>query len=120
RPPIYGLMAEFPSAEALVAAAHRVREAGFHDVDAYTPYPVEELTEALGHHHSKLPGFVLGGGIVGLIGGYSLQYWVNLYAYPLNIGGRPLHSWPAFIIPTFETTILCAALAAVVGMIVLN
>jgi len=119
-PALYGLMAELPSADALIAAAHAVHEAGYEKVDAYTPYPIEAVAHALGHHRSKLPLIVLIGGLCGLIGGYLLQYWVAVVAYPLNIGGRPLHSWPAFIVPTFECTILGAALSAVLGMFALN
>ena len=117
---LYGLMAELPSAEALIEAAHKVHEAGYKRVDAYTPYPIEELAHALGHHRSKLPLIVLIGGLCGMVGGYLLQYWVAVIEYPLNIGGRPFHSWPAFIVPTFETTILGAALSAVLGMFALN
>jgi hypothetical protein len=120
RPPIYGLMAEFGSPDDLIAAAHKVREAGYTKVDAYTPYPIEELSHALGHHRSKLPAIVLGGGLLGAIGGYALQYWTQVIVYPMNVGGRPFHSWPAFIVPTFETTILAAALSAVLGMFFLN
>jgi Protein of unknown function (DUF3341) len=120
RPPIYGLMGEFNSADDLIAAAHRIHEEGYRCVDAYTPYPIEELSEALGHHRSKLPPIVLTGGLLGGLGGYFLQYWVAVIHYPLNIGGRPLHSWPAFIVPTFECTILAAALSAVLGMFFLN
>jgi hypothetical protein len=120
RPEIYGLMAEFHSSEELIEAAHRLREAGYSRLDAYTPYPIEELAEALGHHRSKLPAIVLTGGLLGAAGGYALQYWSQVIAYPLNIGGRPFHSWPAFIVPTFETTILAAALSAVLGMFFLN
>jgi len=110
RPPIYGLMAEFPDSEELIAAARRTREAGYRNIDAYTPYPIEELAEAVGHHHSKLPLIVLIGGIAGALTGYFLQYWASVIEYPLNIGGRPYHSWPAFIVPTFEMTILFAAI----------
>lgn len=120
RPPIYGLMAEFHDSDELIEAAHRVREAGYTRIDAYTPYPIEAVAEATGHHHSKLPLIVLIGGIVGAIAGYGLQYWASVIEYPLNIGGRPLHSWPAFIVPTFEMTILFAALSAVFGMFFLN
>ncbi len=120
RPPIYGLMAEFHDSEELIEAARRTREAGFTRIDAYTPFPIEELAEAIGHHHSKLPLIVLIGGIVGAISGYGLQYWASVIAYPLNVGGRPFNSWPAFIIPTFEMTILFAAFSAVLGMFVLN
>jgi hypothetical protein len=113
-------MAEFADPASLVAAAHRVREAGYRKVDAFSPYPMEELSEALDFHHSKLPLLVLIGGAGGLVGGYLLQYWISVVDYPLNIGGRPFHSWVAFIPPTFETTILLAALTAVFGMLALN
>ena len=120
RPPIYGLMAEFTDPASVVAAARSVHEAGYRKVDAYSPYPMEQLTEALDMHHSKLPLLVLVGGLAGLVGGWSLEYWVSVIEYPLNIGGRPFHSWPSFIPPAYETTILCAALAAVFGMLALN
>ena len=120
RTPIYGLMAEFADPASVVSAAHKVREAGYRKVDAFSPYPMEELSEALDFHHSRLPLLVLIGGAVGLVGGYLLQYWVSVIEYPLNIGGRPFHSWVAFIPPTFETTILLAALTAVFGMLALN
>ena len=120
RPSLYGLMAEFDDPNALVAAAHRVHHEGYRSVDAYSPFPIEELHEALGSHHTRLPLIVLIGGIVGCIAGYSLQYWVSVIAYPLNVGGKPLHSWPAFIPVTFECTILGAALSAVLGMLALN
>ncbi len=120
RPPIYGLMAEFGSADELIEAAHRVREAGFTKMDAFTPFPIEELSEALGHHHSPIPKIVLAGGLTGLLAGYGLEYWSSVIEYPMNIGGRPFHSWPAFIVPAFETTILFASFAAVIGMIAVN
>jgi len=120
QPPIYGLMAEFPSADALVAAAHQVHEAGFQKVDAYSPYPIEAVSEALDLPRSKVPLLVLVGGLLGGLGGYMLQYWSQVIRYPMNIGGRPVHSWPSFIVPTFECTILGAALTAVIGMILLN
>jgi hypothetical protein len=120
RPEIYGLMAEFPDPGSVVAAARRVRAAGYRKVDAFSPYPIEELSEALEFHKSKLPLLVLMGGAAGLVGGYGLQYWTSVIDYPLNIGGRPFHSWVAFIPPTFETTILGAALTAVLGMLALN
>jgi hypothetical protein len=113
-------MAEFNSVMDLITACRAVRDAGYVHVDAFTPYPSEEVAEALGHHHSKLPGIVLGGGLLGGIAGYLLQYWTQVMVYPMNIGGRPFHSWPAFIVPTFECTILGAALAAVFGMFFLN
>ena len=117
---IHGLMAEFESATELVAAANKTREAGFVDVDAYSPIPIEELHDALGFHHTRLPLIVLIGGIVGLLAGYGLEYWSSVIAYPINIGGKPLHSWPAFIPVTFECTILAAALSCVLGMLALN
>ena len=120
RPPIYGLMAEFPSADALVAAARRVHAAGYEKVDAFTPYPIEAVSEALELPRSKVPLIVLIGGLLGGLGGYALQYWTQLFVYPMNIGGRPFHSWPAFIVPTFECTILGASLAAMIGTIALS
>jgi hypothetical protein len=120
RPPIYGLMAEFDEPTALVHAVRAARAAGYECLDAYTPFPVEELTAALDMHHNRLPLLVLIGGIAGGIAGYALQYWTSVIDYPLNVGGKPLHSWPAFVPPTFETTILGAALAAVLGMLALN
>ncbi|HVF61130.1 MAG TPA: DUF3341 domain-containing protein [Thermoanaerobaculia bacterium] len=117
---VYGLMAEFHAPAEVLAAARAARAAGYRRMDAFTPYPMEELSEALGHHHSRLPLIVLVGGLLGALGGYALQYWAAVIEYPMNIGGRPVHSWPAFIVPTFETTILCAALSAVLGMFALN
>ena len=119
-PRIYGLMAEFDNATALVEAAERTHAAGYKRVDAYSPFPIEELHHALGAPPSRLPLIVLLGGVAGCIGGYSLEYWASAIAYPINIGGRPLNSWPAFIPVTFETTILVAALSAVLGMLALN
>jgi hypothetical protein len=113
-------MAEFDGPNELVAAARRAHEEGYRRMDAYTPIPIEELAEALGFHRNRLPLIVLIGGIVGCLGGYLLQYYVSVIAYPLNIGGRPLHSWPSFIPVTFETTVLVAALSAVLGMLALN
>jgi hypothetical protein len=118
--PLFGLTAEFDNPTALVAAARQAREAGFTKIEAYSPYPVEELNEALALPRNRVPLVVLLGGLSGLAAGYALQYWASVIAYPLNIGGRPLHSMPAFIVPTYEMTILFAALGAVVGMIVLN
>jgi hypothetical protein len=119
-PAIYGLLAEFEDTTSLVSAAERTHHEGFRFVDAYSPYPIEELHEALGSHHTRLPLIVLIGGLVGCLGGYALQYWVSVLAYPINVGGKPLHSWPAFIPVTFECTILGAALSAVLGMLALN
>jgi ActD protein len=117
---LYGLMAEFETPRALIAATEKSREAGYRKLDAYAPYPIEELVHALGHHHSKLPLMVLGGGIVGCLAGIGLQVYVNAFAYPLNIGGKPVLSWPAFVPVTFEMTILFASLTAVLGMLALN
>jgi hypothetical protein len=117
---LYGVLAEFDTPDELLAATQRAREAGYRQMDAYTPFPIEGLAEALGFHRTHLPLIVLLGGIVGGVGGYLMQYWIAAIDYPLNIGGRPLHSWPAFIPVTFELTILGAALAAVLGMLVLN
>lgn len=120
RPPIYGLMAEFEDPTAVVAAAERTHAEGYRRIDAYSPYPIEALSEAIGVHSTKLPIIVLIGGIIGGLGGYLLQYYVHVIDYPLNVGGKPLHSWPAFIPITFETTVLGAALGAVFGMLALN
>jgi len=120
RPALYGLMAEFSGPHEVVAAARRVYEAGYRKVDAFSPYPMEALSEALELHRSRLPLLVLLGGVAGLVAGYGLEYWASVIEYPLNIGGKPLHSWPAFIPPAFETTILFAALTAVLGMLALN
>jgi len=120
RPPFYGLIAEFPGPNELIAAARQTREAGYLNYDAYTPYPIEELSEAMGMHRNRLPLLVLIGGIIGLLGGYGLQYWTSAVDYPLNVGGRPLHSWPSFIPITFECTVLVAGLTAVLGMLGLN
>ena len=117
---LYGLMAEFDDPNALVLAATSAHEAGYRRMDAYSPFPIEELYHALGAHASRLPLIVLIGGLVGCISGFLLQYWTMAVAYPLNVGGRPFNSWPAFIPVTFECTILGAALSAVLGMLALN
>jgi len=117
---IYGLLAEFHSPEELLAAARRAQEAGFNKMDAYTPFPIEGLAEAVGFRRTRLPLVVLIGGVIGGAGGFLLQYWTSVIAYPLNVGGRPFNSWPSFIVVTFELTILAAALAAVLGMLALN
>src|SRR6185369_13794047 len=117
---IYGLMAEFEDPTSLVTATERAHHEGYRHMDAYSPFPIEELHDALGSRHTRLPLIVLIGGLLGGIGGYALQYWVSAIAYPVNVGGRPFHSWPAFVPVTFECTILMAALSAVFGMIALN
>ena len=119
-PTLYGLLAEFDTPTALVSATERTRLAGYRKIDAYSPIPIEELSEALGLPRTRLPFLVLVGGIVGGLAGYGLQYWTQAVAYPLNIGGRPFHSWPQFIPVAFETTVLGAALTAFVGMWLLN
>jgi len=116
----YGLMAEFDSATALVAAADRTREAGYKKIDAYSPFPVEGLAEAIGFHLDLVPLITLIGGIVGGTSGFLMQYWMSVVSYPTNIGGKPYNSWPSFIIITFEMTILFAAISAVLGMLALN
>ena len=117
---LYGLLAEFDTPQRLVRAARESHEAGYRHVDAFSPYPIEEAWEELGHHRSKLPAIVLTGGVIGCLVGFFFQYWVNVIYWPLNIGGRPFNSWPAFIPVTFECTILFAALSAVLGMLALN
>src|ERR1019366_6810536 len=120
RPPIYGLLAEFADAQALVAATRRAHDAGFRHMDAYSPFPIEGLAEALGFRKTRLPLIVLIGAVLGGLSGYLLQYWTAVIDYPINVGGRPLHSWPSFMIVTFELTILGASIFAVLGMLALN
>ena len=117
---MYGLMAELASAEALIAGARKAREAGYTRVEAYAPFPVEGLADAVGFTRSRLPLGVLLGGVAGGLGSYFMQWYSAVQLYPENVGGRPLHSWPAFIPIGFEMTILFAALAAVVGMLLAN
>jgi len=114
------MMAELASAEALVAAARRAREAGYRQIEAYSPFPVEGLSDALGFPGSRVPLATLIGGILGGVGGYFLQWYSAVISYPVNIGGRPTHSWPEFIPVTFETTVLGAAVTAVVAMLAAN
>jgi hypothetical protein len=118
---IYGILAEFRTPTELVNAAHRAYQEGYRDMDAYSPFPIKELTEALGlSEKTKVPLIVLLGGIVGMVAGYLMQYYLSVIAYRLNVGSRPFHSWPAFIPVTFEMTILLASFAAVLGMLALN
>ena len=117
---LYGQMAEFASPHDLLAAAGAARSAGYRRLDAFTPFPIERLSEALGHRPSRVPMLVLIGGIIGALAGYGLQYWISAVAYPLNVGGRPYNSWPAFIPVTFEVTILIAGIFTVFGMLALN
>jgi hypothetical protein len=118
--PIYGVMAEFDNPTDLVHAAKSAYDAGYRKMDAYTPYPLEEAAEAIGSHHNRVPLITLIGAMLGMLGGYSLQYWVSAVNYPINVGGKPFHSWPAFIPVTFECAVLGASLAAVFGMLALN
>ena len=120
RPELYGLLAEFHSPEEIVKAAEAVHAAGYRKVDAYTPYPMEDVLDALHLHKTHVPKLALAGGLLGLAGGWALQYWASVIEYPMNIGGRPYHSWVSFIPPAYETTILFAAFSAVIGMIALN
>jgi hypothetical protein len=119
-PKLYGLLAEFDSATAIVSAARKTRNAGYTKVDTFTPFPIHELDGALKLPRTKLPWLVFFGGIGGMLGGFALEYWISVIDYPLNIGGRPFASWPAFVVPAYETTILCASITAVVMMIALN
>ena len=116
---VYGVMAEFDNPSALVSATHAARAKGYRKLDAYSPFPIEELTDALHLHRNKLPLIVLAGGIIGGLSGFFLQYWIAVIYFPINIAGRPLNSWPSFIIITFELTILFASLSAVLGMLAL-
>lgn len=119
-PRIYGLMAEFEDVNDAIVAARRTYAAGYRKIDAYAPFPVEELTEAIGFHGNGVALVCLVGGLLGGTAAYVLQWWINTISYPINIGGRPFHSWPSFIIVTFEMTILFAGLSAVFGMLSLN
>jgi hypothetical protein len=117
---LYGVMAEFDTAEELLRASKQVRDAGYKNMDAYAPFPVEGLSEALGLKRNLVSLITFCGGLAGGLGGFGFEYWVNVVSYPMNIAGRPLNSWPAFIPVTFELTVLGASLSAVIGMIALN
>jgi hypothetical protein len=117
---IYGVVAEFPTPHELIQAVEKTREAGYRRIEAYTPFPVEGLPEALALKRNNVPLITLIGGLTGGLGGFFFQYWASVIAYPINVGGRPLNSWPAFIPVTFELTVLGAALSAVFGMLALN
>jgi hypothetical protein len=121
-PSLYGLMAEFDNAEAIIKATHRAHEEGFMDMDAYTPFPVEEVMECVSPHNTGVPLFVLIGGVTGALSGFILQMIAMTIDYPLNVGGRPpnITGWPSFIPITFESGILLAAFSAVISMIALN
>ena len=120
QPPIYGLMAEFDTPEEVLEAARRAHESGYRNMDAYSPFPIEGLPDALGFRRTRIPLLVLLGALFGGIGGYFMMYYSAVIDYPINIGGRPLHSWPAFIPITFELTVLIAGLTAVIGMLFRN
>jgi hypothetical protein len=117
---IYGLIAEFRTGDALLEAARRARDDGYRELEAYAPYPVEGIAEAVGFRRNRVPLMTFIGGVAGGLGGYFLQWYSAVIDYPINVGGRPLHSWPSFIPATFELTILGAALAAVFGMLAAN
>jgi hypothetical protein len=117
---LYGLMAEFENPNELLAAARRAHEEGYRRMDAYTPYPIHELTEALGIRPTKLPFVVLVGGLIGGASALLVMWFSATIHYPLNVGGRPLASWPMFVPIAFEVTVLFAALSAVFGMLGLN
>jgi Alternative complex III, ActD subunit len=117
---LHGLVAEFATPDGLVTACRKAHDAGYRRLDAYTPYPLEEVAEAIGFEKTRVPLLTLMGGILGGLTGFGMQYWIHTQAYPLNIGGRPMNSWPAFIVITFELTILFAGITSVVGMLALN
>jgi hypothetical protein len=118
--PLYGLMAEFETPSELVAAARRTKEAGFRKFDAYTPYPIHELDDAMDLHDNRVSKFTFIAGLLGGCGGFSLASWCAAVAFPLNIGGRPLISVPMFIPVTFECTILIGGLTAAISMLIMN
>ena len=119
-PGIYGLLAEFDNVNDAIRAARTTYAAGYRKIDAYTPFPVEELSEAIGFEKNGVALVCLVGGLLGGTAAFILQWWINTISYPLNVGGRPFNSWPSFIIVTFEMTILFSGLSAVFGMLALN
>ena len=120
RSTLFGYAAEFETPEALITAARLAREAGYTKMDAFSPMPVEGLSEAIGYRNKQMPFLMLMGGLTGGSLGMFGQWYASAQSYPLNVGGRPYFSWPMFIVPTFEMTILFAALTGVFGMIILN
>lgn len=120
RAPIWGLIAEFDTPTQIVVAARKAYAAGYRRMDAYSPFPVEGLSEAIGYHKDSVSLVCLVGALMGLATAYVLQYWINVIAYPLNVGGRPFHSWPSFIVVSFEMTVLFGGLAAAFGMLAMN
>ncbi len=117
---LHGVMAEFDTGQALVDAARQTMAQGFTKVEAYSPVPIEELNDIIHKKRTILPKLVLAGGLTGMATGFALQYWASVIEYPMNVGGRPMASWTTFIVPSYELTILFAALTAAIGMIVLN
>lgn len=116
----YGLLAEFDTPSQLVRAAEGAYQAGYRRMDCYTPYPVEEAAEAIGFHKNTVSLVTLIGGLLGLAAMFGMETWISVWAYPLNIAGRPYYSWPAFVVPAYEWTILYAGLSAAFGMLALN
>jgi hypothetical protein len=116
----YGLLAEFDTPTELVHAAEAAHHEGYRRMDCYTPYPVEEAAEAIGFHHDNVSLVCLIGGLLGLCAMFGLETWISVWAYPLNIAGRPYFSWVAFVIPAYEWTILFAGLSAAFGMLAMN
>lgn len=117
---LYGLMVEFVEHDQLLDAAKRAYGAGYREMDAYSPFPIDGLAEALGHEFSAVPFITLLGGMAGGLGGYFMEWYSMARLYPLNVGGRPHNSWPNFIPVTFELTVLIASLSALVAMLVIN
>ena len=117
---LYGLMAEFDSAQSIVDASTQAVASGYTKLEAYTPFPIEELNDIIHKKRTVLPKMVLTAAFCGMGTGFALQYWASTIAYAMNIGGRPLATWPAFVIPSYELTILFSALTAAIGMIALN
>jgi hypothetical protein len=116
----YGLLAEFDTPSQLVRAAEGAYGAGYRRMDCYTPYPVEQAAEAIGFHKNTVSLVTLIGGLLGLAAMFGMETWISVWAYPLNIAGRPYYSWPAFVVPAYEWTILYAGLSAAFGMMALN
>jgi ActD protein len=120
QPELYGIAAQFGSVEDLTQAARRLVDEGFRKIDAFSPYPIEGLAGIIKREKSKAPFWMLIGGILGCAAGYGMELYAMGYFYPLNIGGRPLNSWPLFIPITFELTVLFSAFAGVLALLFLN
>lgn len=118
--PLYGVMAEFATSQEIVDAARQTMAAGYTKVEGYTPVPLEDLNTIIHKRRTRLPRFILACGLTGMAVGFGLQYWASVIAYPFNIGGRPLAAWPAFVVPSYELTILFSAIGAAVGMAIFN